>query len=157
MAATRRRQRVRAWAAVVLWALLILTLGGQDFSAEDTGGWIEGILRALFPDLDPSRLEPIHFVVRKGAHLFEYGVLGLLAFHALTLDAPSAVARPALLALLLVAAVAAVDEGRQAQLANRTGSARDVGIDVAGGAVGLSALVLVTRLARRRAAEPARA
>ena len=67
-------------------------------------------------------------------------------------------ARPALLALLLVAGVAAVDEGRQALLESRTGSARDVGIDVAGGAIGLSALVGVTRLTRRwRSAEPVRA
>jgi len=150
-------QKLRAWVAVVLWAALILTLGGQDFSADATGGWIEGVLRALFPDLDPSRLEPIHFVTRKAAHLIEYGVLGLLAFHAMALDSPSALVRPALLTLLLVAGVAAIDEGRQAVLESRTGAAGDVGIDVVGGAIGVTALVLVTRLARRRAAEPARA
>ncbi len=158
MAESSRGQRLRAWTAVALWAALILTLGGQDFSADATGGWIEGLLRALFPDLDPSRLEPIHSVTRKAAHLIEYGVLGLLAFHAMTLDSPSALVRPALLALLLVAGVAAVDEGRQALLESRTGSAGDVGIDVVGGAIGLSALAGVTRVARRwRTAEPARA
>jgi VanZ family protein len=136
--------------AVVLWAVLILALGGQDFSAEATGGWLEGLLRTFFPDVDPGRLEPIHFVSRKAAHLIEYAVLGLLSYHALALDGPSAVARPALLALLLVAGVAAVDEGRQALLESRTGSARDMGIDVLGGAIGLSALILVARLTRRR-------
>ena len=89
--------------AVVLWAVLILALGGQDFSAEATGGWLEGLLRTFFPDVDPGRLEPVHFVSRKAAHLIEYAVLGLLSYHALALDGPSAVTRPALLALLLVA------------------------------------------------------
>jgi VanZ family protein len=91
----------------------------------------------LLPDITPESLELIHIVIRKIAHLVEYAILALLAQRAfrrsdlrgLWLTAGS---------LALVAAVAIVDETRQASFATRDGALNDVLLDLAGGALALA-------------------
>jgi VanZ family protein len=84
--------------------------------------------------------------VRKGAHVSEYGVLGALAERALAAaPVPSAGPVRAVRAGALVLVVAATDEGLQARRPERTGSALDVVLDLAGAALGVA---LARRLSR---------
>ena len=150
---------LRAWAAVALWVAVIFLFSGSDFSADNTQGVFETLLRTLFPHFDPVRLEPLHVWIRKGAHVVEYSVLGALTFRALRQGATSA--RPSgpravALALALVVAVAVADESRQSRLEERTGSPLDVGLDLAGGAAGIAALHVVRRAGGRARARAAR-
>ena len=72
--------------------------------------------------------------MRKFAHVAEYGVFAVLVLRlALFLGGRRLVWN---LAVALTAALllALLDEGRQGLLSNRTGSLRDVGLDVTGGA-----------------------
>jgi VanZ family protein len=126
---------------------VILGFSGEDFSAGQTSRIIGPLLRWLFPHLDPATLYAAHGLVRKGAHVTEYAVLGLLAFRALRLSLAISLPRTALLGIALVLAVAATDELRQSFLPSRTGSLVDVMIDLSGGALGVCLIVAAHRAA----------
>jgi len=150
-----RSRRLGAWAAVLGWSALILTLSGESFSAEETGGWLVEILGRLAPGLDADIRAALHFAARKGAHVVEYGVLAVLTFHALrTGPDPRRPWRAAALALAFVTTVAVADESRQARLPDRTGTPRDVALDVAGGGIALGLALGVAALRRARQERP---
>jgi VanZ family protein len=139
------RVRRRAWLAVAACSALILVFSGDDFSAGATSKILRPLLRWLFPQLDAAAIHELHMAVRKTAHVVEYALLGLLAFRALRLSPASPLARAVALGLGLVLAVAAADELRQAALDTRTGSIADVGLDLAGGALGVGLLLAAQR------------
>jgi VanZ family protein len=130
---------------VVTWALVISAFSVDAFSADSTSRFIRPLLRWLFPDALPETLASLHFAVRKGGHVFEYGVLAVLTFRALQLSAAFSLGRATALVLGLVLAVASADETHQAMSQARTGSPWDVVLDLAGGAM---ALVLLAALLR---------
>jgi VanZ family protein len=132
--------------AVAAWVALILGLGSEGFSAAATSRFLRPLLDWLLPHATPDTLRGMHLVLRKAAHVVEYGVLALLAWRASRRDLPRRLAAALTLGLLL--AVAIGDEARQAGLAARTGSPRDVALDVAGGCLAL-ALMLAPRALRR--------
>ena len=137
----RSRPELRAWLAVAACAGVILIFSGDEFSAGSTSRIFGPLLRWLFPDLSGPSLLALHLWVRKTAHLVEYALLGLLAFRALRVSLAISLPRTALLGLLLVLVIAATDELRQSLTASRTGSLVDVGIDLAGGALGVCLIV----------------
>ena len=110
----RVKQRVGAWLAVAGWIALILTLGGESFSASSTSRLIGPLLHWLFPDITAESLATAHFLVRKGAHVTEYGVLALLAWRALQLSFRISRGRIGAGTLGFVLAVAGTDEAFQA-------------------------------------------
>jgi VanZ family protein len=136
---------LRRWLPVALWIAVILALGQGSFSAEATRSSLAPFLRLL--GFGPEAIETTHVVLRKGAHVGEFGVLGALTGRALAAGPPGAfVTRAALLAL----GVAALDEGLQARRPARTGSPLDVALDLAGAGLGI-ALAKRSRRARTRA------
>ena len=144
------------WLAVGAWIAVVFGFSSDGFSAESTSRFIEPLLRWIFPELSGAAREQLHFLVRKGAHAFEYAVLAALAYGAQR--DWSSPARSMGFALALVFAVAIADETHQRFAASRTGSAADVSIDVAGG---LTALLLLAGLRkldqmRRPQHEPSR-
>jgi VanZ family protein len=125
---------LRAWGAVGLWTLLILNFSQGAFSAELTRSGIGPLMRLL--GLEYETVVKIHFFIRKGAHLGEYAALGYLTLRAASLS----LARlpGAALALGFALLVAAGDEAHQATVATRTGSPRDVALDLAGAGLGVA-------------------
>lgn len=142
------RARALAWTAVASWSAVILLLSTDSFSAGQTSRIVGPLLDLLFPGLDPALKAVVHGAVRKLAHFVEYAVLGGLAHRALALRPGRSALRAAGLGLLLAAAVALADETGQSLRADRTGSSRDVALDVAGAGFGL-ALCLGAAAARR--------
>jgi len=144
--ATSSAARAGAWTAAVLWTALVLAASGEAFSAANTRGLVYEI--GAWLGVSPGDLVRFVFWTRKAAHFVEYAVLGALVLHALRwtgLGVPTA----SVCALLWALAVAVGDESNQALLPSRTGSARDVAIDVAGAAV---AIALAGHLFRGRRA-----
>jgi VanZ family protein len=139
------------WVAVGLWIGVIFGLSSDPFSKQATSPFFEQLLLWIFPAISEELQEALQFAVRKCAHATEYGVLAALVYQALR-SSPSPW-RGAGLALALVAAVAIADETRQALSAVRSSSARDVGIDVAGGAVALLLLAGARRWMQTRRVE----
>lgn len=119
------------WLPPLLWAAAILVASGDLFAAKNTGGVLDSLLGRFVPE---AWLGPIHFAVRKGAHLVEYAILAALLLRAARAD----LRRPALVALAIALAVAVTDEWRQSRSATRTGSAADVAIDMTGATLAIA-------------------
>jgi VanZ family protein len=119
------------------WTGLIAYLGSGGWGGDETSAWFAPILRALLPHLSPELVQVAHFLIRKAAHVFEYGVLAILWRRA-TGGTWSALA--------LAVLTASLDEFRQSFIPTRTGSVYDVLLDGTGAAAAL--LVVSARRAR---------
>lgn len=113
---------IRSWIPVVLWAAVILIAATDSFSASRTADWLDFIFGGDAPEV-------ANLVVRKLAHVVEYGILGALAWRA---------SGRASIALLIALAVAGTDEFRQSLSAQRTGTPWDVALDLFGAALGMA-------------------
>ena len=128
----------------------------SELSASNTTLLLQPLLRWLFPHISDERIAVVHFLVRKGGHLTEYAVLGLLSARAFTSSSHAGLRRRWFLtALILVFVYALSDEYHQSFVPSRTASIYDSLIDTCGG---LAALVLTDwRIRKRRNARQAEA
>ena len=115
---------------LLLWIGVIFFLSSSQGSMSETSRIIRPILEFLFPDATPETIGFYHAIIRKFAHFAEYAVLALLAFRALVRSRFQD--RPFVASILLAGVIAVIDETGQSFNAERTGSAGDVLIDVAG-------------------------
>ncbi len=150
--AGRAPARLRAWLAVAAWAGLIALFSSAWFSGDQTGGFVLPLLRALFPGASPEFLWGLHAFVRKGAHVAEYLVLGVLLVRALREEGLEG-GRLAATAAIVGVAYAGLDELHQAFVPTRTGSPSDVLVDAVGVVVGV--VMGVTLASARRGARAA--
>lgn len=138
---TRRRRRwLTAYAPLIIWVVVVLGLGTDIGSSEETSRFIGPLLRFLFPDAHPDTVAMVHAVVRKCAHVTEYALLAFFAWNAFR---HFRYRYP--IAFILVAAVACLDEYGQSFDPNRTSSPYDVLLDILGGLLLLALIRLFTR------------
>jgi VanZ family protein len=123
--------------APLCWTGLIMYLGGEQWSGEETSAWLGPMLRALLPGLSPELLSAVHFLIRKTAHVSEYAVLATLWRRA---------TGGTWIALALSIMTASLDEFRQLFTPGREGSVYDVLLDGTGAGV---ALALISALRSR--------
>ncbi len=141
------RAFVRYWLPLIAWIAVIFTASTDVFSAQHTGSVIEAIISVIVGHPLPSeQFEPLHFAIRKLAHLTEYAILGALAFRALRRDEEGWDRRWAMAAIAIALAVAASDEYHQNFVPSRTPSPVDVAIDTVGAAI---AQAVIWRRVRR--------
>ena len=114
---------VSLWLPVIVWAAVIFTFSSIPSLGTGLGVW--------------------DTILRKGAHMTEYAILGLLLFRAFGRELP---------ALALGIAYAITDEIHQHFVRGRHASPIDVLIDTVGVAIGL----LVFRLLRERQTQAVR-
>jgi VanZ family protein len=143
-----RHQVLKAWIALILWLIVITIESTAWLSAHNTSRILYPLLHYLF-GLDFPRFEHWHFYMRKGGHVFGYGLLSILLFRAwrVTLPAvgnPSWTFRWANIAVLGTALVASLDEWHQSYLPSRTGTVHDVVLDTCAG-IGAQILLLILR------------
>jgi VanZ family protein len=125
---------LKFWLPVLAWIVFIF-IGSTDLlSAEHTSRFIGPFLRWFAPDVSDATIASIQLVVRKCAHLTEYAILAVLLYRALRLHRE----RVLVLAFLLAASYAALDEFHQSFVASRTALPCDVGIDCIGALAGLA-------------------
>jgi VanZ family protein len=124
------------WAPAVLWAVVILGASNQEFSADNTSSWLQTVVRSVrgVPLADQT-VEIANFVIRKLAHLTEYGIFSLLAFRGIRRDRSGSSGRWAGVAIALSAVLAAIDEYHQSFVPGRTGVVTDVLIDACGATI----------------------
>ena len=144
----------------LLWMLLIFAMSGadQDESNAQSGTictflcetFVDGF-EELSPEEQQAIEEAISFPVRKGAHLTEYTVLGML----LAATAAAYAFNHASVPLLIGAAYAVSDEIHQLYVPGRAGQFRDVLIDSAGVLIGICICRAAARRRRLRASRAA--
>jgi VanZ family protein len=144
--------RARAWryAPLLAWTALIFFLSTGAGSSTNTSLIIEPLARWLFPRISASRIDAIHFAVRKCAHFTGYATLALLAARAFLPSSKDFLRRHWLVsALIYVVCVALLDEFNQSFNPARTGTIKDSALDTFGGACALTALAYL-RIRRAR-------
>jgi VanZ family protein len=137
------------WLPPVAWMVVIGGLSSGDFSADQTSTFLVPILRWIAPWATGPQLELAHAAIRKLAHMTEYAILALLWQRAFVRGRALPPRVAARWALLICVGWAVLDEVGQSLGATRTGSAIDVGIDVAGAVIGLAIALVGWRLADR--------
>lgn len=111
-----------------------------------TSRFIRPLLEFLFPSASEETLLFYHGLIRKAAHLTEYGILAILAARVFAGSARTALSKYWYIAAIwLVAIIAIADELNQSLLSTRTGSIYDVYLDVAGGMLAIAVLLLLRR------------
>ena len=118
------------FAPPVVWMAVIAGLSSHYFGGDETGPFFVAVVGRLLPWAGPATLAALHVVARKLGHVVEFAILARLWLRTLAPGRPWA--RAALLAVVLAALYAVVDEARQGLAPNRSPSAWDVLIDTAG-------------------------
>jgi VanZ family protein len=144
--------RLAAWLLVVAWAALMFNFSTDSFSKEHTSRFILPILQWLLPRASAETLDFLHFLIRKGAHLFEYFIFSVLLFRAVRAPAEGWNPRWAATALLLAAVFAASDEYHQTFVPSRGPSIQDVLLDTSAAAA--AQLILWRWLKRATPSQP---
>ena len=140
---------IRAWVAVILWAAMIWTLGGDSLSASSTADVLRPLIEWFRPDFTPAEMYSLLVTIRKLSHVAEYGLLAMLVLRALWIGSIESIVTSIGFTVLLVGLLALADETRQAYSLERTGSSWDVALDLGGAAiVALSMLTLRAVLGR---------
>jgi len=137
---------LKYWLPVVLMMAFIFWMSTATFSAENTALIFEPLLRFLFRGISAQAVGLIHGVIRKGGHVAEYFVLGVLLFRAFR--GGSAGRRTwqwVIFSIVVVIFYAASDEFHQSFIPTRTASPVDVAIDSVGGMLAQVAGVLAHR------------
>ena len=141
------RGRLVRYTPFILWTGVVLAFSTSSASMSRTSRIIRPILEFLFPGAPEATLVFYHGIIRKCAHFFEYALLAALAARAFTGSSRSFLARhPLISAVLCAATVAAVDEFNQSFDPSRTGTFRDVVLDLCGAAAGVLIFALYCRL-----------
>lgn len=139
---------LKYWSPALLWIVVINLMSMDLFSAAHTGEVLFHVLAWL--GVSPSHWPMANFLVRKAAHLTEYGILSGTLFWSLRETTLPSVRRAwdfrwARTSWLACAAVAMVDELHQVFVPSRTPAAHDVVIDATGAAAVQVVLWLIFR------------
>lgn len=138
------------WGVVLAWMAIISLFSTAPFSAENTGRYIDPLLRYIFPHITPSQFVFWHSVIRKSAHFIEFFILGILTYWALRRGrAPRWRMAWMLQALGLAVLYSLADELHQAFTPSRTPSLADSGVDSFGALVS-QAVIYVRHLLLNR-------
>ena len=143
----------KAFLTALTLAWMSVIFGFSADTAEESSGlsmqaarFLAGLFIKDFRTLPPEERDRIaagmQFFVRKGAHMTEYAVLGILLFLTLTLWGIRHIVRTALSAGILYAAL---DEYHQTFVPGRSGQIRDVVIDSLGLLFGILLILLWKR------------
>ena len=135
----------------ILWMGVILSASTNAGSAAHTSRFIGPLLHWLFPAMDQSAIDSIHFLIRKTAHLTEYAILAILWSRALR--QPSSTPwrwQLAAAAVVLCFLVASIDEFSQSFRPSRQGSPYDVLLDTVGASIGVGLIWLWEKTVKRR-------
>jgi len=150
---SHEKEVLKAWIAAILWLIVIAIESTAYLSAHNTSRILYPILHFLF-GLDGERFEYWHFYIRKGGHVFGYGLLSILLFRAWraslpVIGDPKWTFRWANIAVLGTALVASLDEWHQSFIPSRTGRWQDVVLDTCAGIAAQILLVISMRAFRR--------
>lgn len=145
MAQTKKLSKIHLLLPL-LWMVVIFMLSHQSasISSGQSGVFVEQ-LRHIAPSVDQQLLT---FLVRKGAHIFAYFVLGILTFNALwRVDLSKfKLNYPVGLSIIVCALYAVSDEFHQLFVSGRSGEIRDIIIDSCAATVGVFTLRFSVRI-----------
>jgi VanZ family protein len=128
------QQKIQRWSLVVIWCIVIYCFSESSlFTGENTKRILEAVLSYLpFGHDGDDTSSPLNFIVRKLAHLTEFGILAVLVWRALERGRMAYVG-----AWVFATVYAMTDEWHQSFEPERTASVKDVFIDSCGALIAL--------------------
>lgn len=143
-----RNHAAVVWLPLLVWTALVFLFSSDAFSSSNTAGFLARWLQALFGDLSQRTIDAANFITRKLAHLVAYGILAVLAFRAWRASRAGGRFRWAGLALVYCLVIASIDEANQAFSGVRSGTVKDVALDLTGGVLALASYYVIRRMWR---------
>jgi VanZ family protein len=138
---------LRYWGPVLVVAILISVASTGSFGSTHTSRIIVPFLRWLLPHARHRTQEIIHHIIRKGAHVFEYFLFGLLVLRAFRAGRGGWRWTWAYWTIAVVAGFSLIDEFHQLFVPGRGASVLDSLLDTSAGA---AALLVVWLIEHRR-------
>lgn len=139
-------RKILAWLTVVLWMMLIFYFSQQPaFDSKSLSSTITKQLIEIAEKVTPLenvQESQVHHLVRKNAHFTIYFFLGIFALLALKLTGLKH-SRSAIIALVLCMIYAVTDEFHQLFVEGRGAQLKDIFIDWAGAATGITVATLL--------------
>jgi VanZ family protein len=137
---------LKRWWPALLWAVVISTFSTGVFTSDNTSRIIVPLLHWLFPGASADTLFLLHHFIRKTGHVAEYFILSLLLLRGIRAGQRGARLAWAVVAIVIVAAYASLDEFHQSFVPGRTAAVSDVLLDTAGGIAAQVVVALVVLL-----------
>ncbi|SFT32828.1 VanZ like family protein [Lachnospiraceae bacterium XBD2001] len=141
----------------VLWMVVIFAHSAMDAtdSSQESGVVVTFITQHLIPgyeEMDAGQqakiTDTVTIIVRKGAHMAEYAILGFLLAGALEIRHLFILW---LVAWMIAIAYAGTDEFHQTFVPGRSGELRDVCVDGAGALIGVSVKIWIEKMKLKKA------
>jgi len=142
------------WWPALAWAVVISLFSTHLFTSQNTGQVIIPLLHWLFPSFSPQTLAFMHHIIRKCAHFTEYFILSLLILRGIRAGRHGTKLAWAVLAIVIVAGYASLDEFHQRFVPGRTPAVADVLLDTTGGAAAQAIAALFAMLVHVREVRP---
>lgn len=139
-----------AWVPTLCWLVVLACFSTNTFSSDHTGRVLLKIIHWVYGTISDQQFQFVHFLVRKSAHFFSYGLLSFFAFFSWRATLPDIEfwrAKWSGLALLITLAAGSSDEIHQRFVSSRTSSPWDVLIDMTGA---ICFQILLAVILRRR-------
>lgn len=140
--------KINAWILVIVWMGVIFYLSHQSAStSSELSTGITVIIVDFIQQIVPLmqyKTSGFTFIVRKGAHLFAYFILGFLVIRAILKSVGLNVFN-ATIALLICVLYAISDEVHQLFIPGRSGEVRDVLIDSVGAILGIGLYLILAK------------
>jgi len=124
--------RLIYWIPAICVAVVISTFSTHYFSGEETARVFIPILHWLFPGASLHTLSRMHTVIRKLAHVTEFGIFSTAVFHGVRGERYGWKLRWALITLAIAVSYAGLDEWHQSFVPMREARVRDAVVDFTG-------------------------
>ncbi len=151
----RRSGLIVLWVVTLAWAAQIYRFSTATFGGVFTTWFLSQILKLLHLHVTLATFSLLHHLMRKCAHLTEYGLFAMLLYYSLGgIRRREWQRKPALSALLIAGFYSLTDEFHQIFVPGRGPSIVDSGIDTLGACVGILIVYLVCHFSKNRRALP---
>ena len=133
------RSRAACWAMTVAWAMLVFYLSTARFRPDFSERLVGEALTFLHVSFSLRTVHALDALLRKSAHVLEYGILAVLLYGSLANERPFRwrLGR-ALWCVFIAGAYSLTDEFHQMFVPGRHASLMDCGVDAAGAAIAVA-------------------
>lgn len=125
-------KRLFYWIPAICIAFMISGFSTHYFSGEQTSRIIVPFFHWLFPSASPQTLQLIHHLIRKGAHMMEFGAFSISIFYGVRAGRGGWTLRWSAATLVIALCYAALDEWHQSFVPGRQARVDDVLLDLTG-------------------------
>ncbi|MBI4166413.1 MAG: VanZ family protein [Acidobacteria bacterium] len=140
------------WAATIAWSITIFELSTETYGISLSAWLLNEILRILGIHVSAATFHTLHFLLRKLAHLTEYGIFAVLLYGSLGAGREFRwLWRRATVCAAIAGGYALTDELHQLFVPGRTATLHDSALDACGAILALAGLYFYNAVSQAKA------